>query len=106
MTRNIACATDSITSKIALPFAPMAATATPKKVANTTTCRMSPRAIASMTEVGNRCRSMSHTCCCTCGIAATAVVSAPSGTESPTPGWKTFTSTSPMIRATVVATSK
>ena len=49
--------------------------ATPKNVENTTTCRMSPRAIASTTDVGNRCRKMSQACCWFCAIAAAAVVS-------------------------------
>ena len=51
----------------------------PKNIEKTTTCRMSPRAIASTTEVGNRCRKMSQACCWFCTIAAAAVVSAPSG---------------------------
>ena len=46
-----------------LPFSPIAASATPKKIAKTTTCRMSPRAIASTTDVGNRCRKMSQPVC-------------------------------------------
>ena len=44
----------------ACPCSPIAASATPKNVANTTTCRMSPFAIASTTEVGNRCSRMSQ----------------------------------------------
>jgi hypothetical protein len=47
---------------------------------------MSPRAIASTTEVGNRCRKMSHACCWFWAIAAAADVSAPIGIVKPAPG--------------------
>ena len=57
---NITCAVLSNTASTGRPAGPSAASATPKNVANTTTCRMSPRAIASTTEVGNRCRKMSQ----------------------------------------------
>src|SRR5439155_1405778 len=50
----------------------MAATAMPKNREKTTSCRMSPRAMASITEVGNRCRKMSQACCWLCAIAAAA----------------------------------
>ena len=43
-----------------LAVRPTAASAMPKNVAKTTICRMSPFAIASKMEVGNRCRKMSH----------------------------------------------
>ncbi len=57
---NITCAVLSNTASTGRPAGPRAASATPKNVANTTTCRMSPRAIASTTDVGNRCRKMSQ----------------------------------------------
>ena len=37
--------------------------AMPKNIENTTSCRMSPRAIASMTDVGNKCTKMSQADC-------------------------------------------
>jgi hypothetical protein len=67
---------------------------------------VSPRAIASITDVGNRCRKMSHACCWFCAIAAAADVSAPIGIARPAPGWKMLTSARPRNSAIVVATSK
>src|SRR2546425_1049958 len=52
---------------------------------------MSPRAIASTTEVGNRCRKMSQPCCWFCAIAAASFVLAPIGIASPAPGLKRVT---------------
>ena len=106
MNVNIACARLSRTSRIGCPFFPMAATAMPKNREKTTSCRMSPRAIASTTEVGNRCRKVSQACCWFCTIAAAALVSAPIGMDKPAPGWKMFTSARPRNSATVVAASK
>ena len=106
MNLNIACAVLSSTSSTGCPFAPIAASAMPKNSEKITTWRMSPRAIASTTEVGNMCSRMSHACCWFCTIAAAADVSAPIGSVSPAPGLKTFTSSSPRKSAIVVATSK
>ena len=103
---NIACAVVSSTSSSGRPFAPSAATAIPKNVEKTTSWRMSPRAIASTTDVGNRCRKMSQPCCWFCAIAAAALVSAPIGMARPAPGLNRFTSPSPRNSAIVVATSK
>ena len=102
---NITCAVLSNTASTGRPAGPSAASATPKNVANTTTCRMSPRAIASTTDVGNRCRKMSQPLWLFFAMAATADVS-PTGMAMPAPGLKMLASPRPMARATVVATSK
>ena len=49
------CATESITSMTGLLRSPSAAIADPKKTENTTICRISLRAMASMTLVGMVC---------------------------------------------------
>ena len=95
----------SSTATTGAPRSPTAASATPKNDANTTTCRMSPLAMASTTEVGTMCRRMSQPVCCCRAIAANAAVSVLGGRATPAPGWNTFTSTSPMTSATVVASS-
>ena len=102
---NITCAVLSNTASTGRPAGPSAASATPKNVANTTTCRMSPRAIASTTDVGNRCRKMSQALWLFLAIAVTADVS-PAGIAKPAPGLKIFASPRPMTSAAVVATSK
>ena len=84
----------------------MAASAIPKKIEKTTTCRMSPRAIASMIDVGNRWRRMSQPLCCFVASAASSAAPSPIGTDSPAPGLNQFTSPRPQKRAIVVATSK
>ena len=95
----------SSTATTGAPRSPTAASATPKNDANTTTCRMSPLAMASTTDVGTMCSRMSHPVCCCRAIAARAAVSVPAGRVTPAPGWNTFTSTRPMTSATVVASS-
>ena len=77
----------------------------PKNTENTTTCRMSPVAIASKMDVGNRWIRISHP---VCGLVASeATAAAPSaGSEMPAPGWNQFTRPRPRNSATVVASSK
>ena len=84
----------------------MAATAIPKKIEKTTSCRISPSAIALNTDVGKSMTSMSQP---VCALVSWSVLSAavPSvAIVSPAPGWKKFTSPSPRNSAIVVATSK
>ena len=66
---------------------------------------MSFFAIASTTDVGTMCSRMSHPPCCECAIVESEAVSAPAGSATPAPGRITFTITSPITRAMVVASS-
>ena len=76
----------SSTATTGAPRSPTAASATPKNDANTTTCRMSPLAMASTTEVGTMCRRMSQPVCCCRAIAANAAVSVLGGQGNARPG--------------------
>ena len=94
--RNITCATPSKNSVTARPRSPRVASDTPKNVAKMTTWRMSPRAIASKTEVGNMWSTMSQPDCWRWAMAArSAAVSVT--TCTPAPGWNRLTSVRPRI---------
>ena len=49
---KMTCATASKKSTMIVPFSPMAAVAMPKKIENTTTCKISFLAMASITLLG------------------------------------------------------
>ena len=101
---NMISASDSQNLVTGWAFTPMAEQAMPKRMANTTICKTSPRAMESMMLEGKVCSRMSPALSLAAGMAAAAapvllIV-------SPAPGWARFTAARPTNKAMVVITSK
>ena len=89
----------SMTCSSALAFSPTAEMAMPANSENTTTCRISFRAIASMMDEGIRCSRKPER---SCGGATPASATEPAtwATPAPTPGSSRLTITRPINSAT------
>ena len=102
VTFSITCPTESSSFTTGSPLGPMAAVATPKNRANTTICKISLWAIASITLEGNTCVTK---CSSVMAVALTPVsaFSAGTGRCMAMPGLNRFTSTMPSNSETRVA---
>jgi hypothetical protein len=94
------CARDSANARTGSDRTPTTLAATPNTNANTTICRMSPRAIASMMLDGNARSTTSAT------DGATTAVGRTWASRTPSPGRSSATAPQPITSAAVVATSK
>ncbi len=91
---SMMCTRSSIQATRVFAFSPRLAAATPKKIENTTICRISLAAIASMTLRGTRCATNSLSESDPVLRLVDAAASG-SGRFRPTPGCMTFTSSRP-----------
>ncbi|MNN53341.1 hypothetical protein D3C81_1680860 [compost metagenome] len=98
---SITCARSSITPAMRAPRSPSAASAVPKKIENTTICRISLLAMASATDFGTRCAMKSLS---VKALVLRLVAAPTSGSGRPMlmPGWSTVA----MIRPSVSDTSE
>ena len=107
ITPNTPCATSSIIPRRALPFSPRAMSASPNRMANSSTCRMSPRAKAPTTLSGmmfSRKSTVFISCACLANWATTEA----SGALPPkfAPGCSRLAMTRPITNEKVDTTSK
>ena len=93
------CASASSTSITVRPRSPMAAMAVPKKIANTTICKISLRAMASITLLGTVCSIKPVKVSAPAWMPELALASG-SGRSSTWPGSRKFTNKSPSVSET------
>ena len=106
MTPNIACATSSIRLRTVWPRSPKAMSEKPNRIANSSTCRISPCAKAPTTVSGMMCKTKSTDFISLACFAKPATAPAFDWPEKPTPGCSTFATIKPSTSAKVETISK